>query len=119
LERPRDVADFLDAVLAARARLALHELQVVDDDEVEAPFGGEAARLGAKLRRRKHWRVVEPDVRLGKNTRSADNAALLELGLLAEAQAGRINARLGREQAHGELLGRHLERKEDDVRSLV
>ena len=48
LERTRDVADLLDAVLVAGP--GLHELKIVDDHEIEAPaFALELARLRSHL----------------------------------------------------------------------
>src|SRR5581483_10799490 len=44
-----DLGDFLDAVVGAAARGALEELDVVDDDEVEAALALQAAGAGGKL----------------------------------------------------------------------
>jgi len=49
LECARDVTDLLDAVFAPSVGFALHELKVVDNDEVEAALAGEAARPRTEL----------------------------------------------------------------------
>ena len=53
------------AVVAARACAALHELQVVDDDEVEAVLGLEAAGLRAQVHDVDARGVVDVDGGLG------------------------------------------------------
>src|SRR5690606_23173025 len=97
----------------------LHELEVVDENEVEAAFTGEAPRFGAQFGDGQRGRVVEPDVRLGELARGADDVALLAFRLLAEAEACAVDAGLRRKQADGELFGGHLEGEERDVRALV
>ena len=120
LECPGDVADLLDAVLAAiPAGIGLHELEVVDDDKVDAVGAGEAPHLGAQLGDGKGGGVVEPDVGAGELAGGADDAALLQLGLAAEAEASAVDPGFGGEEANSELLGRHLEGEEGDVGALV
>ena len=68
LQRPRDRRQLLLAVLEAAA--PLHQLNVVDDQQVQAVLGLEAARLGAHLEHADRRRVVDEDPRLGQRRRA-------------------------------------------------
>ncbi len=120
LEHARDVADLLHAVLPAAVPLALHELEVVDHDEVELLcFAGEAARLRTQFCGGQHRRVIEPDVRFRQARGRRNHPALFDFGVLAEAKTRAVDAGLRREHANRQLLGRHFEREEGDVRALL
>jgi hypothetical protein len=61
LERPGDEADLLHAVLAATAAFALHQLEIVQDNHVDAALVVEAEGLGAHLRDADHRGIVDID----------------------------------------------------------
>ena len=59
LERRRDLGDFLYAVLAGALARSRQQLDVVDDDEIEALLPLEAPRAGSELADRETARVVD------------------------------------------------------------
>ena len=73
LERPRDRRQLLLAALEPAA--ALHQLQVVDDEHVEAVLQLEPARLGAHLEDADRRRVVDEDLRVGSVPNACDSRA--------------------------------------------
>ena len=112
LQRARDLGDLLLAAVLALA--AAHELQVVDDDELQLGLGlaVQAARLRPQLQDRQRGRVVDVDRRVGQAGRRLGELAELAVGEVAGAHPGQVDARLGAQHAHGELLLRHLERED-------
>ena len=119
LEGARDVADLLDAVLVAHA--GLHELEVVDDDEVEAAaFALELAAPSTRISAiAEHGGVVEVDGEVGEKAERLRDLALVAVGVLAEGEARGIDAGFHGEHALHELLGGHLDREEGDGRRLA
>ncbi len=86
----------------------MQQLQVVDDDQIEAVLRLQAAAFGADLRDSQDGRVVDEQVRFGKRADSVHDARLLRLGMHAQTEAGRVDVGLSGEQAHGKLFAGHL-----------
>ena len=94
----------------------LHQLQVVDDDQVQATLLGlEPPRLGAQLHDRQHRRVVDPH-RRGMHV-VHDLGDLRPVRLVNEPglQRPRVDAALRGEEAQRQLLLAHLEREDADL----
>src|SRR5207244_2845249 len=119
--------ELADLLLATRrVPPALHELQVVDDDEPEvlrlrpvpslpADLRFEPPDLRAQIEQTERRRVVEPDRQTADSRRGVGQPVPV-LGLDgAAAQARDVHTRLHGEQAGGELLARHFEREEADA----
>ena len=91
-----------------------HQLEVVDDDQVEAVLRLQPPRLGPHLEHADRRRVVDEHPRLGERAERMRQAAVVLLVQIAGAEAVGVDARLGREHAHEQLLLRHLEAEEAD-----
>src|SRR5690349_9901634 len=98
LQRPADDRD----LLLARLRRRVHELEVVDDDEVEAPLALDLAALRAELHRRQHEVVVEPDARRAHPVAERHDAVPVVLLQEPLREAPEVELRLGGEDAHRE-----------------
>ena len=109
LQGTRDLGDLLLAVVAVLVRPALHELQVVDDDEVEAVLRLEAARLRAQVHDRDARRVVDVNRRAVELVGDGDELRPVRVVELARAQELRVDAAFGAEHALHKLLLAHLE----------
>ena len=112
LQRPRDRRQLLLPVVEAAA--ALHELQVVDDEHVEAVLELEPPRLGAHLEDADRRRVVDEHLRVVQPRERVDEPRVVLLAEEPAAEPVRVDARLGREHAHEQLLLRHLEAEDAD-----
>ena len=109
-ERPRDRRHFLLAALEPPA--ARHQLQVVDDQQVEAVLRLQPPRLGAHLEHADRCRVVDEHLGFGERAERVRQAAVVLLVQEPAAEAVRVDARLGRQHAHEQLLFRHFEAEE-------
>ena len=89
-----------------------HQLQIVDDDHVEAVLGLQPAALGANLERRDDGAIVDKDLRLGQHAGRLDQLGPFVVPDLADAQVLRIDDRHAGDQALHQLLGRHFQAKE-------
>jgi len=108
-EGAADVRDFLHAVgVAAHGAPGVHQLQVVDDDQVEAVLAVEAAALGAELHGADGGRIVQEDAQVAHVARRFHEARPLRIADLAQAQILGTDARLGGDHALDELLVAHL-----------
>ena len=86
--RPREISDTSWTRLASRFVVGrLHQLEVVDDHQVEAGLGLEAARLGPQLHRRDVRRVVDVHRRLRQGVHRRRDPGEVEL-LEEAASAG-------------------------------
>ena len=74
----------------------------------------QAARLGAHLSTADRRRFVDEDARLGHAAERVRQAAVILLVEEAAAEAVRVDARLGRQHAHEQLLLRHFQAEEAD-----
>ncbi len=90
----------------------MHELKVVDDEQVQAALQVQAAGLSPHLGHRQHRRVVEVDVEIGDDAQGVDYPRLLAVGVHAEAEAGGVHAGLCGQEALHHLLSRHLHRED-------
>src|SRR5712692_10431269 len=111
LERARDLGDLLLAVLRVPAS---HELEVVDDDQVEAMLGFHASRLGPRLEHGQRRRVVDEDRRLGEPTGGIGEARPVSRLEVAGAHFVRGHTPLGAEETLDELLLRHFKAQDED-----
>ena len=110
LEAARDVADLLDAVVGGGA---VDELEVVDDDEVQASLlAGQAAGLGPDLHDGGRGAIVDVHLGTRQDAQGVHDLAFLSFGLLAEAEAGGIDPGLAGEQPLSELVRGHLDAEE-------
>ncbi len=109
-----DLGDFLHAVFLAAARRARQQLQIVDDQQIEAALALEPARAGGKLRHRKAAGLVDVERQVLQFDRVILD--LLEIGLADGAAPDLVgwNAGLFGDDTGGQLLGRHFEREEAD-----
>src|SRR5260221_1382569 len=115
----RNGGDFLGAVFEALAA-AGHELQVVDDQQVEAPLRlFEAAGFGAHFAQRNSGRVIDEQERIRKFLHGADYFLHVVGPERAGAHLVRINNRARTEQALQQGLTRHFEREDADHLAVV
>ena len=110
LQRARQLGDLLLAVLGLL--VAAHQLQVVDDDELQVVALAQPAGLGPDLHHREVRGVVDVQRRLGDLAHAPRQAAPVVVGHRAGAHVVQRHARLGRQQAHGDLGLAHLERED-------
>ena len=109
-----DLGDLLHAVLRGAPARAGDELQVVDDQEVEAALPLQPARAGGELADRDAAGLVDVERDALHLLRHLDDAVELILVDGAAADVGGGDARLLGEDAGRELLGRHFQREEAD-----
>ena len=83
-------------------------------EQVEAVLGLQPPRLGAHLEDADRRRVVDEDARLGERAERVRQPAVVLLAQEPTAEPVRIDAGLGRQHAHEQLLFRHLEAEEAD-----
>ena len=117
---PREISETSWTRLASRfVRGRLHQLEVVDDDEVQAGLRLEPARLGAQLHRADVRRVVDVHRRFGQRVHGRRDPGEVHLLEEAGAQALRVDVGDAREQAQDELLLAHLEAEHADALALL
>ena len=92
--------------------VAAHQLEIVYDDEINAVLSVKTAGLGAHLQGREGGRIVNVERHVRKDARGLDEERPFVILDLTQAQALRINARLGRDQALDHLLAGHLQAKD-------
>ena len=92
----------------------LHQLEVVDDHEVQAGLRLEAARLRPQLHRRDVRRVVDVERRLGQVVHRRRDPGEVQLLEEARAEALRVDVGDAGQQAQHELLLAHLEAEHAD-----
>ena len=115
----RDLAHLLHAVVAATAA-ALHELQVVDDHEVEAAeLLREPAQLRLQLPDRHDRRVVDVDLEPGQLAVAAIARRSSTSVICPRRRRDASTPDSDGEQALGELLARHLDGEDGDARVLA
>ena len=120
LERAGDVAHLGDAVdVEATAGAAVHQLHVVDDDQVQADFMGQAAGLGAQLGDGDAGGFVDVDLGAGEGADGAADAPFLGLGVHAVGEALRGDLGFAGDEAGGDLLGGHLQTEEGHLAALA
>ena len=118
LERTRYESHLLLAV-ALRILVAGHELEVVDDDDLDVVMDLQTPRLGAELEDRKSRRIVDEQrcgaQRLGSRFKMAPllGRETARLDIIA------AQSRLGDDQTHHQLHGRHFEREESHAGLVV
>ncbi len=105
------------AVLVLAARL--HQLQVVEDHQIERALGLEPPRLGGDLEQGRVGRVVDVERRLADLLGGLDHPVPLLLRQVAGAQGGAGDVGLGRQDPQRQLLLAHLEREDADRQPLV
>ena len=112
----RNLRDLLLARLDA-ARGAGHQLQVVNDDQVEALLlRGEPPGLRAHLQHRDARRVVYENLRVGERAQGAGEPRPLVARQIPAAEAVRVHPPLRAEHPHHQRLLRHLQREDGDDR---
>ena len=111
-QRARDGREL--GLSALEAAAPLHQLDVVDDQQVEPVLRLQAARLRAHLEHAERGRVVDEHASLGERAERVRQAAVILLVQVAAAESVRVDARLRRQHAHEELLFRHLQAEEAD-----
>ncbi len=92
----------------------MHQLQVVDEDHVDAVAHLGLAGLQLKAQLVHHGRVVDVDLRFAKWAEGIRHAVELSLGQQTAMHALRIDLRLLSEQALGQLFFGHLEAEDRD-----
>src|SRR5215208_3999843 len=107
----RDLRDLLHAVFGAAGG---HQLQVIDDDQIETMLSLQAAGLGADIHDVGGGRVVDVDRGFTQPAEGTGDAVPFVVVDLPQAQAVRIDPSLHREDTLHELLGRHLQAEDAD-----
>src|SRR5690606_8900388 len=80
LQTRGDLGDFLHAVLARLGGRALHELDIVDDDNIKAALALETTRTGSKLRDGNTTRLVDEERDFLHHLRAGDQLFKICLG---------------------------------------
>ena len=91
-----------------------HELEIVDDDQVQALFGLQPASAIAHLGRRDPGGVVDEDLGLRQHPSRLDQPAPLRLIDVAGPQPPAIQSALHAEEPLHQLLLRHLQAEQRD-----
>ncbi len=112
LERPRDRRQFQRAVLESPA--ARHELDIVDDQQVEPVLGLQPARLGAHLQHADTRRIVDEQLHRAQRLERVRDARVVLLSDRAAHQAMAVDLGLRRQHAEEQRLLRHFEAEEPD-----
>ena len=112
LERARNRRELLLAVLEPPA--PLHQLQVVDDEHVEAVLELQPPRLRAHLEDAERGRVVDEDLRVVQAPERVDQPRVVLLAEESAAEPVRVDARLRRDHAEEQLLLRHFQAEDAD-----
>ena len=92
---------------------------MVDDDQIEADFVGQAAGLGAQLGDGGAGGVVDEDLGARERADGAADASFLRFRVAAVGEPLRGDLGLGGDEAGGDLLGRHLQAEEGDRAALA
>ena len=117
LSDARDRGDLLLAVLRARD---VHELEVVDDDEVEPPDARlHAPGLRADEHRRDRGRRVDVERQPVERVGGAVEPRVIGLGHRPAAEPARVDALGRREHVRQDLVLAHLEAEEQDARAVL
>ena len=111
-QRSRDRPELEDAVLEPAARL--HQLHVIDDDQIQPVFGGEAAALRPHLEDADRGRVVDEDPGFTERADGLRQPSPVALAEKSAAQAMGVDARLAGQQPQEQLFLRHLEAEDAD-----
>ena len=98
----------------AQAGRALHQLQVVDDDQAQALLALEAARPGAQRPDGQRRGVVDEQRQGIEGTAGLEDLVELVVPDLAAAHGVRADLGCLGDDPRRQLLGRHLEREERD-----
>jgi hypothetical protein len=85
LQAARDLGDLRGAILLRAGHL--HQLQVIDDDQVQAVLALDAPRTRAQFGRRQRRGLIDEDLRLGQLAGGAGDAHPVIIGDLAAANA--------------------------------
>ena len=118
LQAARDLRDLLGAVLVARVG-SRHELQIIDDEQVQAVLEAEAARLRAHLHDRDAGRVVDEHLGLRQRARRPAQPVPVLLVEVAGVDLVGVDLPLGAQQSFDELLLGHLEAEDPDALPLL
>ena len=114
LKRARNVGNLRGAVVGI-AR-GLHELQIVDHNEVKPIARFQLAAAAAQLRNGNAGRIVNVDIRFGKVTHRLCQPHELIVRDIAGVHALHIHARIGAEHAPHKLLAGHFQAEDADRR---
>ncbi len=114
LEAARDGGDLLDAVLVPHPAAALHELDVVDDQQVQPLAALQAARLGAHLADRHALGVVDEQAGGRQPVGGPADARPVLGGEAAGPDAPGVHDGRRGQQALDELVAAHLEAEDRD-----
>ena len=107
LQRPRDLGDFLLPVLLTGT--PSHELEVVDDEKLEAVLGLQPTGLRTRLQHREPRTVVDEDLGLGEAPGGGGQPMPVRRIEVTGSHRMSVDLRLGTEHSLHELLRRHLE----------
>ena len=117
LQAAGDLGDLRGAILLVAGNL--HELQVVDHDEIEAMLALHAPGPGTQLRRRQRRSLIDEDLGFRQLTRGAGDAHPVVIGDLAAAQIAQRHAADRRQHAGDHLLGGHFHAEDGDRGALL
>jgi hypothetical protein len=113
--RPRLISlTFLDAVGVAVGAVALHELQVVHDEQVQAALRLQPAGLGPQFHGADAGRVVYEDGRVRKLLQRRGDPGEVQLLQEAGAESLRVDRGHAGQQAQDELLLAHFQAEDAD-----
>ncbi len=112
-ETAGDVGDFLHAVVIAS--IAAHQLEVVDDDEIEPIFHMQAAAFGAQLQRGYSGCIVQENLGVGEHFNGMGKFGPFIVAEFACAQTLGVDACFLRDHTLGDLLVGHLKREDSDM----
>ncbi len=116
LQRSRDRRKLLLTVVEAAA--ALHQLNVVDDQQVQAMLCLQPPRLRAHFEHADRRCVIDENLHLLQLADRVNELAVIVGRQEPRSQPVRIDARFRREQSHEQLLFRHFQREEADRQRL-
>ena len=111
LQSARDIGDLLHTIFLIAA---LHQLQIVDDDQPQIVSRLQTTRLCPHFHNGDIWRIVDIYLRLGKGTHRLGDARPLGVFQESGAEAIRINGCFATQQSGDQLLLGHFEREDGD-----
>ena len=101
------------------ATLPGHQLHVVDNNEIEAIFGIEAARFGANIVDTGGRRIINKDARIGQHVGRLQQDRPLFLMDRTQAQPVTVDAGFHGQQTLYQLIVAHFQAEEGDARGVA
>lgn len=113
-EHPGQSADFL--LPSFCFPLDTHELQIVDDDEIQSLFSFQAPAFILHLQNGDARRVVDINLRLGQPVNSDIEILPVSSGQITRFQFGEFHAGIDAQKTLSQLLFGHFQREDENLR---